>query len=96
MLSLIFRILYTLTIFLQTLIVFRIILKVINADATNSIVSWIYNMTESFIEPFKGIVAEEMLIDRFSLELTPIVALVFYAILGFVFAELSKAFRQAN
>ena len=96
MLSLIFRILYTLTIFLQTLIVFRIILKVINADATNSIVSWIYNMTESFIGPFKGIVAEEMLIDRFSLELTPIVALVFYAILGFVFAELSKAFRQAN
>lgn len=96
MISLIFRILYTVTIFLQTLIVFRIILKVINADATNSIVSWIYNMTENFIEPFQGIVAEEMFIDRFRLELTPIVALVFYAILGFVFAELSKAFRQAN
>jgi len=96
MLSLIFRILYTLTTFLQTLIVFRIILKVINADSTNSIVSWIYNMTETFIEPFKGIIAEEMLIDRFSIELTPILALVFYAILGFVFVELSKAFRQAN
>ncbi|PKN02792.1 hypothetical protein CVU76_02060 [Candidatus Dojkabacteria bacterium HGW-Dojkabacteria-1] len=96
MISLIFRILYTLTTFLQTLIVFRIILKVINADSTNSIVSWIYNMTETFIEPFKGIVADEMLIDRFTLELTPIIALLFYAILGFVFVELSKAFRQAN
>jgi len=96
MISLIFRILYTLTTFLQTLIVFRIILKVINADSTNSIVSWIYNMTETFIEPFKGIVADEMLIDRFTLELTPIITLLFYAILGFVFVELSKAFRQAN
>jgi len=96
MLSLIFRILYTLTTFLQTLIVFRIILKIINADPTNNIVSWIYNITETFIEPFKGIIAEEMLIDRFILELTPILALLFYAILGFVFVELSKAFRQAN
>ena len=53
-------------------------------------------MTETFIEPFKGIVADEMLIDRFTLELTPIITLLFYAILGFVFVELSKAFRQAN
>lgn len=96
MVSLIFRILYTLTTFLQTLLVFRIILKIINADSSNNIVSWIYNMTDTFIEPFKGIVADEMLIDRFALELTPIIALVFYAILGFVFIELSKAFRQAN
>lgn len=96
MLSLIFKILYTLTTFVQTLIIFRIVLKVINANPTNNIVSWVYNLTDTFLQPFKGIVAQEMLIDRFRLELTPIVALVFFSILGFALSELSKAFRQAN
>jgi uncharacterized protein YggT (Ycf19 family) len=96
MAQLIFRILYTIVTFIQTLLVFRIILRVIGADDTNVFVSWVYNLTETFIDPFRGIVAEEMMIDRFTLELTPVIALVFYAILGFVFAELSKSFRQAN
>ena len=96
MLTLIFKILYTLTTFIQTLIVFRIILKVINADSTNSLVSWVYNLSENFVTPFKGIVPEEMIIDKFSIELTPIVALVFFSIVGFVFSELAKSFKQAN
>lgn len=96
MLSLIFRILYTLSTFLQTLLIFRVILKVINADSTNSIVSWIYNLTDTVIQPFYGIVAEEMMIDRFTIELTPIIAIIFFSILSFVFSELSKSFRQAD
>lgn len=96
MLSLIFKILYTLTTFVQTLIIFRIVLKVINANETNNIVSWIYNLTDTFLQPFKGIVAQEMLIDRFRLELTPIVALIFFSILGFALSELSKSFKEAN
>ncbi len=96
MLSLIFRILYTASTFIQTLLIFRIILKVINADVTNNLVSWVYNLTDTFIQPFYGIVAEEMMIDKFTIELTPIIALIFFAILSFVFAELSKSFRQAS
>ncbi len=95
MLSLIFRILNTVTIFVQTLIVFRIILKIINAQSTNAFVSWIYSITDTVIEPFKGIVAESVTIDRFTIELTPLITLLFFAILGFVFAELTKAFRQS-
>lgn len=90
MLTFLFKILYTVTTFVQTLIVFRIILKVINADSTNSLVSWVYDLSQNFITPFKGIVPEEMLIDKFSIELTPIVALVFFSIVGFVFSELTK------
>ncbi|MDX9738990.1 MAG: YggT family protein [Candidatus Dojkabacteria bacterium] len=96
MLTFIFKILYTVTTFIQTLIVFRIILKVINADSANSLVSWVYNLSQNFITPFNGIVPEEMVIDKFSIELTPIVALVFFSIVGFVFSELTKAFKQAN
>jgi uncharacterized protein YggT (Ycf19 family) len=96
MLSVIFKILYTITTFIQTLIVFRIILKIINANPDNSIVSWVYNLSQTFIDPFNGIVAQQMSIDRFIIELTPIIALVFFSIFGFVFSELSKSFRQAN
>ncbi|MFA5623038.1 MAG: YggT family protein [Candidatus Dojkabacteria bacterium] len=96
MLTFIFKILYTVTTFVQTLIVFRIILKVINANPTNSLVSWVYDLSQNFITPFKGIVPEEMIIDKFTIELTPIVALIFFSIVGFVFSELTKSFKQAN
>jgi uncharacterized protein YggT (Ycf19 family) len=76
--------------------VFRIILKVINANPTNSLVSWVYDLSQNFITPFKGIVPEEMIIDKFTIELTPIVALIFFSIVGFVFSELTKSFKQAN
>jgi uncharacterized protein YggT (Ycf19 family) len=95
--QLIFRILYTLITFLQTLIVFRIILSVIDADIDHPLVSWIYVTTDIFINPFRGIVAEEIILDnRFQLEITPIIALVFYAILAFVFSELAKSFSKAK
>jgi uncharacterized protein YggT (Ycf19 family) len=96
MLSLIFKIAYTVSTFIQTLIVFRIVLKIINADSTNKFVSWIYSITDSAIQPFKGIVAESITIDRFTIELTPLIALLFFAVLGFVLSELAKAFRQSD
>lgn len=92
----IFKILYVLVTFVETLVIFRIVLKIINADVNNSIVSWVYNLSDQLIKPFEGILSESISIDRFTIELTPIVALLFYAIIGFVLSELSKAFRQAD
>ena len=92
----IFKILYVLVTFVATLVIFRIVLKIINADVNNSIVSWVYNLSDQLIKPFEGILSESISIDRFTIELTPIVALLFYAIIGFVLSELSKAFKQAD
>ncbi|HBB64894.1 MAG: hypothetical protein UR34_C0005G0019 [candidate division WS6 bacterium GW2011_GWC1_33_20] len=92
----IFKILYVLVTFVETLVIFRIVLKIINADVNNSIVSWVYNLSDQLIKPFEGILSESISIDRFTIELTPIVALLFYAIIGFVLSELSKAFKQAD
>ncbi len=91
-----FRILYILTAFLETLLVFRIVLKVVNANATHSFVAWIFNTSDIFISPFKGILSNEICLDRFCIELTPIVALVFFSIVGFVLSELSKSFTKTE
>ncbi|MGI6423646.1 MAG: YggT family protein [Candidatus Dojkabacteria bacterium] len=96
MISLIFKILRALTIFLQTSIILRILLKVIDANVENKLVSWIYNFTDAVMTPFSGIVEQEILIDRFRLELTPIVTLLFLSILAFALSELSKSFQQAD
>lgn len=96
MLRLIFRLLYALTTFAETLIIFRIVLQIIGADITNTLVSWVFSLSGQLISPFEGVVAERMLIDRFQLELTPIIALVFYIILAFIFSELAKTFSQSE
>lgn len=96
MITLIFRILYAVSMFIQTGILFRIILKIIGAEDTNTFVSWIYNITDIVIQPFHGIVAESITIDRFTIELTPLVALLFFFIVSFVLSELAKAFKQSE
>lgn len=92
----IFKILYVLTTFIETLVIFRIVLKIVSANSTHSFVSWIFDTSEIFISPFKGILSNEICLDKFCTELTPIVALVFFSILGFVLSELSKTFRKTE
>ncbi len=96
MLKLIFKLLYTAVAFIETLIIFRVILDFINADPTHTLVSWIFNLSDYFIDPFRGITAETLMIDRFTIELTPIIALLFYIVLGFIFSELIRALGRAD
>lgn len=96
MISLIFRILYTATTFVQALLVFRVVFKIINANSVNSFVSWVYSISDTLIQPFQGIVADTITIDRFTIELTPLIALLFFSIIGFVFSELARAFSKAE
>ena len=91
-----FRILYTLTSFVETLIVFRIVLKIVNANASHSFVGWVFDTSEILISPFRGILSNEICLDKFCIELTPIVALVFFSIVGFVLSELSKSFKKTE
>lgn len=96
MLRLIFKLLYTAVAFIETFIIFRIILDFINADRTNTLVSWIYNLSEYFIQPFRGITAETLVIDRFVIELTPIIALVFYVVIAFILSELIRSLGRSD
>jgi hypothetical protein len=94
MLSLLFKILYAADLLIEGSIVMRIILTLVKAKSTNTFVKWIQDMSEIFITPFNGIVADFLKIDNFQIELAPIVALVFYIIIAFILSELVKAFSH--
>jgi hypothetical protein len=94
MLKLLFRLVYTLVIFVEALILTRIVLILMGADTANTFASWVFSISDIFISPFNGLVASELVIDKYTLPLTPLVALVFYIIGAFMLSELIKAFSR--
>lgn len=94
MLKLIFRLAYTAILFIEALIITRIVLILINANTDNLFAGWVKNTSEIFISPFAGITANNLQIDNFALPLTPIIALVFYIIAAFILSELLKSFSR--
>lgn len=94
--SIIFKLLYILVSFAETLIIFRIIMTIIGADQTHVFVSWVYSISDILITPFKGITVEHIYLDKFKIEVTPIIALIFFSIIGFILSELSKSLKRTD
>ncbi len=92
MLKVIIRLAYFTVIFVEALVLTRIVLLLINASTQNPFASWVLGSSTMFVQPFEGIVATSLQINNFSLPLTPLVALLFYIILAFVLSELLKSF----
>ena len=96
MLRLIFRLLYTAIAFIEVVLIFRIVLSFMDPDMSNSLVSWVYYLSDIFMMPFKGITAQSMQIESLTIETTPIIALLAYIIIAFILSELVKAFNSSN
>ena len=79
---------------IEALVIARIVLSVINANTQNTLVGWLLNTSDIFVNPFNGITANSLQIDNFTIALTPIIALVFYMIAAFVLSELLKSFSR--
>ncbi|NMC08772.1 hypothetical protein GYA44_00365 [Candidatus Microgenomates bacterium] len=94
MFKLLIRLAYFAAIFVEGLIILRIILKLINASLENTFASWVVNMSSMFITPFDGIVSSTLQINKIEIELTSLVALLFYIIAAFVLSELLKSFSK--
>jgi uncharacterized protein YggT (Ycf19 family) len=94
MLKLLIRLTYTATVLVEALIITRVILSVIKANMQNTIVSWIMNTSDIFVKPFEGITTNTIQIDKFTLSLTPLVALVFFMIAAFILSELLRSFSR--
>lgn len=94
MFKLLIRLLYTATVLIEALVIARTVLSVIGANLQNTLVSWIMNTSDIFVTPFNGITANSLQIDRFTLPLTPLIALLFYMIAAFILSELLKSFSR--
>lgn len=92
MLSLLFKLLYAADLLVEASIVMRIVFSIVKANDSNTFVKWVYDISTMFIQPFDGIIEKSLKIDNFTIDLNPLIALVFYIVIAFVLSELIKAF----
>ena len=89
------RIGYTVLVLIEAVIISRVVILILNANANNSIIAFILKMSSQFINPFKGVLNSEFLkIGPVNIELTAIIALFFYMIAAFITIEIIKAFSN--
>lgn len=69
------------------LIAIRVLLKLIAANPASPFAQFIYNMTGLFVAPFVGLTATPA-VDSSVLELTSLVAMVIYALVGWAVVKL--------
>lgn len=92
MFRLVAKIIYTILLIIETFIAIRLVFIFLNASKVNEIVSFIYDISEYFVNPFNGIVADTVKIGRFTIDTTALLALIVYMVIAFIFIEMIRAF----
>ena len=69
----------------------RFVLKLFGANASNGFVSWVYEMSDVLLSPFRGIFPAEVFENRYVLEFTTLFAMLMYAVLGLLITALINA-----
>jgi YggT family protein len=62
---------------LNILIVIRVLLSYISSDYSNSIVRFVYNMTEPILSPFRNLLMNSSITRSFFIDFSPMIALLF-------------------
>lgn len=60
----------------------RFILKLFGADASNGFVSWVYEMSDVLLAPFRGIFPAHVFENQYVLEFSTLFAIVVYMVFG--------------
>ena len=82
---------------IQLLIVLRILLLLVAARQGNDIVAFIYNLSEIFVAPFRGILRiDEVQAGATALDVGAIVALVGWFIIELIIIALIRMFRPSE
>ena len=82
------RIIYFVMGFLEVLLALRFLFRVIGADSSNGLVSFIYNLTGAFVAPFNGIFNDQSLQRGNVVEISTLLAMALYAILTYGIIQL--------
>jgi uncharacterized protein YggT (Ycf19 family) len=81
---------------IELLIVARIVLLLVAARESNAIVSFIYNVSDIFVAPFRGILGiNEVQAGAAALDVAALVALVGWIIIELIVIALIRVFRPA-
>ena len=62
----------------------RFVFRLVDADATNSLVQWFYAMSTPLLEPLSDFIGSSEFTQRFVLDFQTLLAMAFWAVLGYV------------
>ncbi len=69
----------------------RFVFKLFGANASNSFVSWIYDMSGALLEPFRGIFPTKVFESTYVFEFSTLFAMLIYAVAALLVAALINA-----
>ena len=82
---------------IQLLILLRIVLLLVAAREGNAIVAFIYDVSDIFVFPFRGILgADEIAAGKTALDVSAIVALIGWTVIELIILGLIRVFRPAR
>lgn len=68
----------------QIVLGLRFVFRLVDADATNSLVQWVYAMSDPLLQPLNDFVGASEFAQRFVLDFRTLLAMAFWAVLGYV------------
>lgn len=68
----------------QIVLAVRVIFSLVDADKTNGVVKWFYDMSVPLLEPIRGVYPSIDYPNQYVLELPVIFAMVGYAVFGYI------------
>jgi hypothetical protein len=89
------KIFYIVLLAIETIVSIRFVFKLIGASGSNRIVRFVYETSDVFIEPFRGVVSGNWELAGFYIDVDALLALAIYMILAFVTIEIIKVFSPA-
>jgi len=87
------RIVWYITGFIIVLLLLRLILLLLAANDTNAFVSFVYALSSFFAVPFYGIFNYQPSYGHFTFEISTVVAIIVYALIGWGVAKLATLAR---
>lgn len=94
MFKLIAKILYVLALLAELIIAIRFILILVNAEKNNVFANWIFSTSSILLQPFQGLVQQNITFWGLNIELTSLLAIFCLMVLGYVLTEMIKTFSQ--
>ncbi|HEX5798097.1 MAG TPA: YggT family protein [Candidatus Saccharimonadales bacterium] len=68
----------------EAVLAVRVVFSLVNADTTNGVVRWFYDMSEPLLQPIRGVFPSVEYPNAYVLELPVIFAMVGYAVFGYL------------
>jgi uncharacterized protein YggT (Ycf19 family) len=75
---------------IEIVLAVRILFELLGANSSTPFVSWVYAISGTLLNPFRGIFPSPVLQGKFVLDISAIIALFVYALIAYLISELIR------